>query len=53
MRLIIRDSHLTCKVANKCVDIREHMEVVERNEDVPLFYPALIKIVSVCERKPK
>ena len=53
MRLKIRDSRLTCKVANKCLDIREHMEVVERNEDVPLLYPAVIKIVSVCERKPK
>ena len=53
MRLKIRDSHLTCKVANKCQDIREHMEVVERNEDVPLLYPAVLKIVSVCERKPK
>ena len=32
MRLKIRDSHLTCKVANKCLNIRERVEVVEWNK---------------------
>ena len=29
MRLKICDSHLTCKVANKCLNVRERVEVVE------------------------
>ena len=33
LRLKIRDSHLTCKVANKCLNVREPMEVVEWNEN--------------------
>ena len=32
MRLKIRDSHLTCKVANKCLNVREWVEVVEWNK---------------------
>ena len=27
----IRNSHLTCKVANKCLNVRERVEVVEWN----------------------
>ena len=33
--LKICDSHLTCKVANKCLNVRERVEVVERNKMVP------------------
>ena len=29
LRLKIRDSHLTCKVANKCLNVRKRVEVVE------------------------
>ena len=29
------DSHLTCKVANKCLNVRERVEVVEWNKMVP------------------
>ena len=29
LRLKIRDSHLTCKVANKCLNVRERVEMVE------------------------
>ena len=29
LRLKICDSHLTCKVANKCLNVRERVEVVE------------------------
>ena len=38
MRLKICDSHLTCKVANKCLNVRGRVEVVEWNERwSPLF----------------
>ena len=32
VRLKICDSHLSCKVANKCLDVREWVEVVEWNK---------------------
>ena len=32
VRLKICDSHLTCKVANKCLNVRERAEVVEWNK---------------------
>ena len=32
MRLKICDSHLTCKVANKCLNVHEQVEVVELNK---------------------
>ena len=32
MRLKICDSHLTCKVANECLNVRERVEVVEWNK---------------------
>ena len=35
MRLKICDSHLTCKVANKCLNVHERVEAVERNKMVP------------------
>ena len=34
LRLKICDSHLTCKVANKCLNVREWVEVVEWNKMV-------------------
>ena len=39
MRLKICDSHLTCKVANKCLDVRERVEVVEWNKRWSLPFP--------------
>ena len=35
MRLKICDSHFTCKVANKCLNVCERVEVVEWNKMVP------------------
>ena len=35
----ICDSHLTCKVANKCLNVRERVEVVERNKRRPPPFP--------------
>ena len=32
MRLKICDSHLTCKIANKCLNVPERVEVVEWNK---------------------
>ena len=32
IRLKVRDSHLTCKVANKCLNVHEQVEVVEWNK---------------------
>ena len=52
VRLTIGGSHLACKVANKCLNVRESMKVVERNKNGPLPSPAATRIVSVCERKP-
>ena len=36
IRIKILGSHLTCKVANKCLNIREQEEVGEINKDGPL-----------------
>ena len=35
LRFKICDSHLTCKVANKCLIVRERVEVVEWKKMVP------------------
>ena len=37
MQLKIRGSHLTWKVANKCLNVRGWLELVERNKDVPFL----------------
>ena len=39
MRLKICDSHLTCKVANKCLNVRERVQVVEWNKKWSLPFP--------------
>ena len=33
------DSHLTCKVANNCLNVCERVEVVERNKRWSPFFP--------------
>ena len=50
MRLKICDGHLTCKVANKCLDVRERVEVVEWNKMVP-FLPLLSCELSVSVKE--
>ena len=52
MRLKKRDSHLTCKVAKKCLNVREWVGVTDRNKDGPPSSPAAPWIISLCERKP-
>ena len=39
MRLKICDSHLTCKVVNKCLNVREWVEVVDWNKRWPPPFP--------------
>ena len=39
MRLKICDSHLTCKAANKCLNVRERVGVVEWNKKWPPPFP--------------
>ena len=52
VRSKIRGSHLTCKVANRCLNVRERLEVVGWKKDGPLPSFAVLWIASVCERKP-
>ena len=52
MRLEIRNSHLTFKVANKRLNACEQLEVLEWNKDGPLLCPAVLRVASVLERKP-
>ena len=33
MRLEVRGNHLTCKVGNKCLNVRERRELVDRSKD--------------------
>ena len=42
MGLNKRRSHLTCKIANKCLNIRERVEFVEKNKDGPLSSPVVM-----------
>ena len=52
MQLEIYDIHLTCKVENKCLNVRERVEVIEWDKDGPLPSPIALRVVSVRERKP-
>ena len=48
------DSHLTCKVANKCLNVRQRVEVVERNKRwSPPFpcCPVSVKKTLIEEKK--
>ena len=49
LQLKIRDSHLTCKVANKCVNVREQVGVVNGMKKGPL--PLLSCESSVSKKK--
>ena len=52
VRLKIGSSYLTCKVAKKCLNLREWVELAEGTKMVPLPSPAVLSIVSVSERNP-
>ena len=54
MRLKIRDFHLTCKVANKCLNVRERVEVVEWNKRLLLSCESPVSMKkTLIERKKK
>ena len=55
LRLNICDSHLTCTVANKCLIVRERVEVVEWNKKMVPSLPLLSceSSVSVKENPDK
>ena len=48
----MRDSRLTCKVANKCLNVRERVEVVQWNKRWSPPFPCCPVIVCVCEENP-
>ena len=53
------DSHLSCKVANKCRNVREQVEVVEWNKRWSPPFPCmqscelLVSVKENCDRKKK
>ena len=51
LRLKICESHLTCKVANKCLNVRERVEVVEWNKKVVPSLPLLSYESSVSVKE--
>ena len=55
MRLKICDSRLTCKVANKSLNVRERVEVVEWNKQWSplslLFYESSVSVRENPDRK--
>ena len=58
MRLKICDSHVTCKVANKCMNVRERVEVVEWNKRWSPPFPccpceSLVSVKENPDRKKK
>ena len=57
LRLKICDSHLTCKVANKFLNVRERVEVVAWNKMTPslplLSCELLVSVKENPDRKKK
>ena len=51
MRLKICDSRLTCKVANKSLNVRERVEVVERNKKTVPSLPLMPCELSVSVKE--
>ena len=42
LRLIIECSHIRCKTASKFLNVCEHVEAAEKNQDDPLPYPDVL-----------
>ena len=55
MRLKIYDSHLTCRDANKCLNVRERVEVLEWNKrwspSFPYFPVTSVSVKEIPDRK--
>ena len=49
--LIVEGIHLKRKTINKCLNILERMEIVDRNEDGSLPLSAVLLITSVSEKR--
>ena len=49
--LIVESIHLKRKTINKCLNILERMEIVDRNEDGSLPLSAVLLITSVSEKR--
>ena len=49
----IRDSDLTCKVANKCLNVCDLVEMVKTNKHDSYHPPAVLLIGSARKRKEK
>ena len=52
LRLKICDSHLTCKVANKCLNVRERVEVVDWNKMVPSLPLLSLELSASVKENP-
>ena len=48
--LKIRDIQITCKVPYECLNVREPLEVIEKNQDGFLSSSTISRIVSGCEK---
>ena len=45
--------HVRCKTANKCLNVREGVDMVTNNNDDPFPSSTFVQIISFCERKPR
>ena len=52
MRSKIRGSHLSPRVTNNCLNVRDQVEVIQKTKNSPLPFHAGLWIVSVRERNP-
>lgn len=50
LRLKIRVSHRGSETTNKCLDVREQVDVKERKKDSSLPYTGILRFASVFER---
>ena len=49
--LIVEGIHRKHKTINKCLNILERMEIVDRNKDGSLPFSAVLLIISVSEKR--
>ena len=54
MRLKTRGSYLTCKVSNKCLNVRERVEVIDRHKnDTLLSTESSMSVIENADRKKR
>ena len=49
--LIVEGIHHKHKTINKCLNILERMEIVDRNKDGPLPFSAVLLITGISEKR--